>query len=78
MNHQPLKVTPWGVVPPPPPWGGGDTDQGGPRHPDAMSVFPPPAGEVAVPYFTGRVTDWVASEDEMVATWPMALLGLSR
>ncbi|XP_054039704.1 antigen peptide transporter 1-like [Rissa tridactyla] len=34
-------------------------------------------GEVAVPYFTGRVTDWVASEDEMVATWPMALLGLS-
>ncbi|NXN55284.1 TAP1 protein, partial [Rynchops niger] len=34
-------------------------------------------GEVAVPYFTGRVTDWVASEDEMAAAWPMALLGLS-
>ncbi|XP_074710464.1 antigen peptide transporter 1-like isoform X2 [Strix uralensis] len=34
-------------------------------------------GEVAVPYFTGRVTDWVASEDEVAAAWPMALLGLS-
>ncbi|XP_074021172.1 antigen peptide transporter 1 [Numenius arquata] len=34
-------------------------------------------GEVAVPYFTGRVTDWVASEDELAAAWPMALLGLS-
>ncbi|NXK22949.1 TAP1 protein, partial [Arenaria interpres] len=33
-------------------------------------------GEVAVPYFTGRVTDWVASEDELAAAWPMALLGL--
>ncbi|NWS65076.1 TAP1 protein, partial [Chunga burmeisteri] len=33
-------------------------------------------GEVAVPYFTGRVTDWVASEDELAATWPMALFGL--
>ncbi|XP_009471438.1 PREDICTED: antigen peptide transporter 1 [Nipponia nippon] len=32
--------------------------------------------EVAVPYFTGRVTDWVASEDEVAAAWPMALLGL--
>ncbi|XP_072703974.1 antigen peptide transporter 1 [Ciconia boyciana] len=34
-------------------------------------------GEVAVPYFTGRVTDWVASEDELVTAWPMVLLGLS-
>ncbi|NWH53510.1 TAP1 protein, partial [Fregata magnificens] len=34
-------------------------------------------GEVAVPYFTGRVTDWVTSEDEVAAAWPMALLGLS-
>ncbi|NWR63957.1 TAP1 protein, partial [Bucorvus abyssinicus] len=34
-------------------------------------------GEVAVPYFTGRVTDWVASEDEVAAAWPLALLGLS-
>ncbi|NXW82265.1 TAP1 protein, partial [Alopecoenas beccarii] len=34
-------------------------------------------GEVAVPYFTGRVTDWVASEDEVAAAWPMVLLGLS-
>ncbi|XP_061875885.1 LOW QUALITY PROTEIN: antigen peptide transporter 1-like [Colius striatus] len=34
-------------------------------------------GEVAVPYFTGRVTDWVANEDELGAAWPMALLGLS-
>ncbi|XP_074710466.1 antigen peptide transporter 1-like isoform X2 [Strix uralensis] len=34
-------------------------------------------GEVAVPYFTGCVTDWVASEDEVAAAWPMALLGLS-
>ncbi|KAM9211354.1 antigen peptide transporter 1-like [Leptosomus discolor] len=33
-------------------------------------------GEVAVPYFTGRVTDWVASKDEVAAVWPMALLGL--
>ncbi|NWU93614.1 TAP1 protein, partial [Upupa epops] len=33
-------------------------------------------GEVAVPYFTGRVTDWVASEDEVAAAWPMVLLGL--
>ncbi|KFO85072.1 Antigen peptide transporter 1, partial [Buceros rhinoceros silvestris] len=33
-------------------------------------------GEVALPYFTGRVTDWVASKDEMAAAWPMALLGL--
>ncbi|XP_064900162.1 antigen peptide transporter 1 isoform X2 [Columba livia] len=32
-------------------------------------------GEVAVPYFTGRVTDWVATEDT-VAAWPMVLLGL--
>ncbi|XP_010139694.1 PREDICTED: antigen peptide transporter 1-like, partial [Buceros rhinoceros silvestris] len=32
--------------------------------------------EVALPYFTGRVTDWVASKDEMAAAWPMALLGL--
>ncbi|XP_075268330.1 antigen peptide transporter 1 isoform X2 [Opisthocomus hoazin] len=34
-------------------------------------------GEVAVPYFTGRVTDWVASEDEVAAAWPMALLGVA-
>ncbi|XP_074932537.1 LOW QUALITY PROTEIN: antigen peptide transporter 1 [Phalacrocorax aristotelis] len=34
-------------------------------------------GEMAIPYFTGRVTDWVASEDEVAAAWPMALLGLS-
>ncbi|KAF1550462.1 Antigen peptide transporter 1, partial [Eudyptes schlegeli] len=33
-------------------------------------------GEVAVPYFTGHITDWVASEDEVAAAWPMALLGL--
>ncbi|XP_054663687.1 antigen peptide transporter 1 isoform X3 [Grus americana] len=33
-------------------------------------------GEVAVPYFTGRITDWVASKDEVAANWPMALLGL--
>ncbi|NXK15562.1 TAP1 protein, partial [Herpetotheres cachinnans] len=33
-------------------------------------------GEVAVPYFTGHVTDWVASEDKVAATWAMALLGL--
>ncbi|KAM6107055.1 LOW QUALITY PROTEIN: antigen peptide transporter 1-like [Phoenicopterus ruber ruber] len=33
-------------------------------------------GEVAVPYFMGRVTDWVASEDEVAAAWPTALLGL--
>ncbi|NXI45136.1 TAP1 protein, partial [Galbula dea] len=38
--------------------------------------LPTPAGEVAVPYFTGRLTDWVASEDKVVATWPMVLLGL--
>ncbi|XP_068265748.1 antigen peptide transporter 1 [Nyctibius grandis] len=33
-------------------------------------------GDMAVPYFTGHVTDWVASEDELAAAWPMALLGL--
>ncbi|NXV84146.1 TAP1 protein, partial [Atlantisia rogersi] len=33
-------------------------------------------GEVAVPYFTGRITDWVASEDEVATKWPMVLLGL--
>ncbi|NXN93174.1 TAP1 protein, partial [Rhinopomastus cyanomelas] len=33
-------------------------------------------GGVAVPYFTGRVTDWVANEDEVGAALPMALLGL--
>ncbi|KAM6100786.1 LOW QUALITY PROTEIN: antigen peptide transporter 1 [Pterocles gutturalis] len=30
---------------------------------------------VAIPYFTGRVTDCGASEDELAAAWPMALLG---
>ncbi|XP_029862682.1 antigen peptide transporter 1 isoform X3 [Aquila chrysaetos chrysaetos] len=34
-------------------------------------------GEVAVPYFMGHVTDWVASEDEVAAAWSMAVLGLS-
>ncbi|NXP53074.1 TAP1 protein, partial [Heliornis fulica] len=34
-------------------------------------------GEVAVPYFTGRITDWVAGKDEVVANWPMVLMGLS-
>ncbi|NXG62062.1 TAP1 protein, partial [Hemiprocne comata] len=35
-------------------------------------------GEVAVPYFVGRVTDWAAREDEVAAAWPMVLLGLGR
>ncbi|NXS69132.1 TAP1 protein, partial [Pandion haliaetus] len=34
-------------------------------------------GEVAVPYFMGHVTDWVASEDEVAAAWSMVVLGLS-
>lgn len=61
----------------PPPWRGVTRRQGGPV---TLTLSPPapPAGEVAVPYFTGRVTDWVASEDEVAAAWPMALLGLSR
>ncbi|XP_030331220.1 antigen peptide transporter 1 [Strigops habroptila] len=33
--------------------------------------------EVTIPYFTGHVTDWVASEDEMVAISSLALLGLT-
>ncbi|KFM00350.1 Antigen peptide transporter 1, partial [Aptenodytes forsteri] len=33
-------------------------------------------GEVAVPYFTGHITDCVAGESEVAAAWPMALLGL--
>lgn len=58
-----------------PRWGGDATGTGG-----ALSSrrCVPPAGEVAVPYFTGRITDWVASEDEVAAAWPMVLLGLSR
>ncbi|XP_071657064.1 antigen peptide transporter 1 isoform X2 [Patagioenas fasciata] len=34
-------------------------------------------GELAVPYFTGRVTDWVATGDAALAAGPMVLLGLS-
>ncbi|XP_069738061.1 antigen peptide transporter 1 [Phaenicophaeus curvirostris] len=33
-------------------------------------------GEVAVSYFTGRVTDFVATEEELGATWAVVLLGL--
>ncbi|XP_039944753.2 antigen peptide transporter 1-like [Hirundo rustica] len=34
-------------------------------------------GEVAAPYFTGRVTDRVAQEDAAAAVWPLVLVGLS-
>ncbi|XP_065610057.1 antigen peptide transporter 1 isoform X2 [Cyrtonyx montezumae] len=34
-------------------------------------------GEMAVPYYTGRASDWVAREDELAAILPMVLLGLS-
>ncbi|OXB74420.1 UNVERIFIED_CONTAM: hypothetical protein H355_002485 [Colinus virginianus] len=34
--------------------------------------------EMAVPYYTGRASDWVAREDELAAILPMVLLGLSR
>nr|XP_038028428.1 LOW QUALITY PROTEIN: antigen peptide transporter 1 [Anas platyrhynchos] len=34
-------------------------------------------GEMAIPYYTGRASDWVAREDELAAIWPMVLLGLS-
>ncbi|XP_064256782.1 antigen peptide transporter 1-like [Passer domesticus] len=33
-------------------------------------------GEVAAPYFTGRVTDRVAEEDPAAAVWPLVLVGL--
>ncbi|OWK50076.1 Antigen peptide transporter 1, partial [Lonchura striata] len=33
-------------------------------------------GEVAAPYFTGRVTDRVAEEDAAAAVWPLVLVGL--
>ncbi|XP_053789179.1 antigen peptide transporter 1-like isoform X2 [Vidua chalybeata] len=33
-------------------------------------------GEVAAPYFTGRVTDRVAQEDATAAVWPLVLVGL--
>ncbi|KAM8985851.1 antigen peptide transporter 1 [Ara ararauna] len=33
--------------------------------------------EVTVPYFTGHITDWVASEDEVVVIGSMALLGVT-
>ncbi|OXB52072.1 hypothetical protein ASZ78_000047, partial [Callipepla squamata] len=32
---------------------------------------------MAVPYYTGRASDWVAREDELAAILPMVLLGLS-
>ncbi|XP_021269147.1 antigen peptide transporter 1 [Numida meleagris] len=32
--------------------------------------------EMAVPYYTGRASDWVAREDELAAILPMVLLGL--
>lgn len=35
-------------------------------------------GEMAVPYYMGRASDWVAREDELAAILPMVLLGLSR
>ncbi|XP_048785961.1 antigen peptide transporter 1 [Lagopus muta] len=34
-------------------------------------------GEMAVPYYMGRASDWVAREDELAAILPMVLLGLS-
>uniref|UniRef100_A0A8C3PVF2 Transporter 1, ATP binding cassette subfamily B member n=1 Tax=Chrysolophus pictus TaxID=9089 RepID=A0A8C3PVF2_CHRPC len=34
-------------------------------------------GEMAVPYYIGRASDWVAREDELAAILPMVLLGLS-
>ncbi|KAM4756050.1 antigen peptide transporter 1-like [Cyanocitta cristata] len=34
-------------------------------------------GEVAAPYFTGRVTDRVTQEDATAAVWPLVLVGLS-
>uniref|UniRef100_U3JF21 ABC transmembrane type-1 domain-containing protein n=1 Tax=Ficedula albicollis TaxID=59894 RepID=U3JF21_FICAL len=33
-------------------------------------------GEVAAPYFTGRVTDRVTQEDAAAAVWPLVLVGL--
>ncbi|KFO64150.1 Antigen peptide transporter 1, partial [Corvus brachyrhynchos] len=33
-------------------------------------------GEVAAPYFTGRVTDRVTQEDAMAVVWPLVLVGL--
>ncbi|NXA80052.1 TAP1 protein, partial [Thryothorus ludovicianus] len=33
-------------------------------------------GEVAAPYFTGRVTDHVTQEDATAAVWPLVLAGL--
>lgn len=47
---------------------------GGPHQPDRGLV----TGEMAIPYYTGRASDWVAREDELAAIWPMVLLGLSR
>lgn len=32
---------------------------------------------MAVPYYMGRASDWVAREDELAAILPMVLLGLS-
>lgn len=62
----------WGAsldppLPSPPPRGGG-------HQPDRGLV----TGEMAIPYYTGRASDWVAREDELAAIWPMVLLGLSR
>ncbi|KQK84268.1 hypothetical protein AAES_50004 [Amazona aestiva] len=34
--------------------------------------------EVTVPYFTGHIADWVASEDQGMAITCMALLGFTR
>ncbi|XP_042746730.1 antigen peptide transporter 1 [Lagopus leucura] len=34
-------------------------------------------GEMAVPYYMGHASDWVAREDELAAILPMVLLGLS-
>lgn len=47
---------------------------GGSPCPDPAAV----TGEMAVPYYMGRASDWVAREDELVAILPMVLLGLSR
>lgn len=53
----------WGTIP-----------RGGPPCPDPAVV----TGEMAVPYYMGRASDWVAREDELAAILPMVLLGLSR